>query len=185
MVEQQSREHTLRTLINTQDLDDIWLFKVSIEIRVAPYELRQPDWYKHKWNEKWGSIDTTNDYSPNEIVWIRPDGAKPLIDGSDKYDNLKAARFALLGELIENLKSKSELSYVEVGYPDNWNKCIITVNGEKIEKLISADALLGIYEMYDRDKKGKLKLDENKELVVVQLSGYIKILVEKNRLSFF
>jgi hypothetical protein len=133
----------IRALIAADVHDPEWLERSAAYLGAEPSSLISPVVLLVIWRREWGFH---RPYVHNEVpslIWSRTDGGPRVIDATDDAYATKVIRFALYAKLIEELRAVDLISYVAAGVPDEWRRCKTFRNGEEVDRLIWADALLG------------------------------------------
>lgn len=175
----------LRKLIFDQPTDEAWFIEAAKQLNKRVKTLKKSSWIKTKWNKDWGKII---ELLENIFLFKRSDGGPDLRFTTDKEDSSGAfIRIALIGKLINEMRNKNLVSYVKINETKDWNKCIVYINGEKIDEVISADAIFNTCEIFQRDKNRKLTLTPDKESFQTQtITGkVVTITKETEPLTFF
>lgn len=179
-----ARVKQLKELANAEKCDDAWISQASQALRLPTNLLHKNDWNITHWYPHWGKVsDGETEEGQKYVLWERPDGGE-LAALIDEKKNVSLIRCALLGELAGALTSMNKLPYVKVGFPESWNKAVVTVDGAKVESVTSADALLGKVVTILTDDAGKPVVVKD-ELATNVIYGNVEISVQDKPETFF
>lgn len=160
----------LMHLINTKEKDDLWLDETCATLWISRHAPEDLALLLSKWKPEWGRTDG----DAVSFVWSRPDHGPAIVDDLPIPLNIKILKMMLRAELIAALQECGHVSYVEVGYPENWQRCQVLRNGKPVEGVKKACAIANI--CFALDDRG----DER------TLSGLpIRIVVQPLQTSFF
>jgi hypothetical protein len=141
-------------------------------------------WNKNFDEKEYGTVEEVSGL--DGIVWNRPDHGLPALSEGDVPEHIALARFMMFARIIQAMKKDGELSYVTIGQPPEWVRCDIYLNNQKCDFVIAADALFGMVEHYAKDQNGKLITSKERgDFERTQISGNVKIVVNKNAKTFF
>lgn len=174
----------IKSLLFTQSIDEAWFINASKLLNRSVKTLKKSNWDISNWNKKWGEIERI---SESNLIFKRLDKGPEITIIGDENINIALTRLALIGRLIEEMKKENKETYAKVGETDNWNKCVVYANGEKLEEIISADAIFNIYEVLIRDKNRKpIPTPDKKSFQTQTITGkVVTIIKEKEPLTFF
>lgn len=178
------RIEALKKVMAVEMFDNTWFAHAGALLALSPAQLERPGWDKGLWQDKWGEIETLSQDGVEMVVWHRNDGGPSMADKNDVPNNVKLAKFALLGELALAFKAIGQLTYVAVGYPeDSWRSAVIQIDGNVVNEVVEADSLMGNVRVMAREK-GKLKI-VNGEAQHKILTGAVRIHIDKEQKAFF
>lgn len=175
----------LKTLINSQTTDDAWISAVNECIGIDTQQLNIEYWNNTFDIKEVGNVEDVK--SPSGVMWHRPDGGMSMVVTDPLPQHITLARYLMLARVIKEMKQNNELSFVTVGYPvEQWRHCEVFLNNIKREGIITADALLGLITYYVKNQNNEFVINEKTgEFQIAQISGMVKIVVNKNAQTFF
>jgi hypothetical protein len=175
----------LRSLIAVDVPDNTWKEQSAICLGFDPYiyEIMSSNGFATLWKPEWGTITAGVAEDKPALIWTRPDGGPMLIDNSEVDPKIKVFRFMLQMRLIEELQALSLLSFVKPGVPAKWRWSKVYADGEELEQVMWADALVGQAEIVKR-KGGEIYDKATGELHTFILSGAIIIALGDKDLGF-
>lgn len=185
MKEQMLKLQQVRDTINAQEHEKPWFIIAGRLLDLSPERIQTEGWEKSYWHPAWGEIEQIYEELKTTVVWHRPDGGEPLADVTDVPENIRIVRFALFGKSIELIKRMGSLSFVKIGYPREWQRCKVYLNGTELPHVIEADAVLGQVVVAVR-KNGQLVFEDPDGNVRKQtITGKVTIVVEKEVQTLF
>lgn len=178
---------TIRNLLAAQTHDIAWLFEASKHLGVDVLYLNRDGWDKTFWHADWGELERVP-VEGSEIpalAWHRPDGGASIAL-IEHPEHVRAVQFGLLAELGKALQNVGQLSYAKVGFPADWAKCRIVLNGKIVDYVMEADALVGTVKLAKKDAHGKLQTTADKQDIDYQtVKGRVEIIINEKSLGFF
>ncbi len=177
----------LRRLANAQVTDATWL-SASIEAcGLDTTKLTIDHWNKNFDIKEMGTVEKFYLLEDTGIKWNRPDDGMPMVITDKVPWHIILTRFLLFAGVIKGMQLNGEVTFAKVGGPPlNWNGLKVYFNDREMEKIIYADAILGVIEFYKKGSDGKpLTTEDGDSLVPVRLSGIVKIVDTGKPLTFF
>jgi hypothetical protein len=176
---------TLRALLTAKSEDDSWIKDVTEVIPEGFKRHQDGSPYLALWQQEWGSIQWYRpaDDGPLAPALVRTDGGPMLIGFPESQDWAKMTRYALVGLLIQSIRRCKLLSYAKVGYPQEWRTCKIYHNGNELDHVTWADAVLGQAQVLSR--KGGKFVENDGSMATMNLVGSITIEPGQKDLGFF
>jgi hypothetical protein len=177
----------MRTLATAQVTDEAWFIAVSKQCGMSIGDLTIDTWNEGFDVLEMGTVEKLVLPDTTGIVWNRPDGGMPMFIDDAAPEYITLARFLLFAGLIKAIELNGELSYAKVGGPPlNWKNAKVYLNGNDMENVVSADAILGTVEFHKKNKQGELLTNKEKGIIeMAKISGIVKIVPGEQPLTFF
>lgn len=185
MKEQMLKLQQIRDTARAQEHEKPWFIITARLLSLSVEQIQQSGWDKTLWRAEWGQLERIQHGKAEVVAWHRPDGAEPVADVSDLPENIRILRFALLGELIQTIKATGNISFAKVGYPSNWQRCKVYLNGVEMSHVLEADVILG-HVIITKRERGKIVYDKETENIKSQkVHGMVQIMVKEDVQTLF
>lgn len=171
-------------LLNAQTQETAWYFECSKVLGIDLKYLQKDGWDGLFWRGGWGTLERLEEKRDGKsgIAWHRPDCDKSIAM-FEESESVLLCKFALLANLSQALLKAGELSYCTIGWPLNWRRAKVLLNGEEVNYVREADALLGTITVAVR-KAGSFVRDGD-EIATRTVKGSVRIELAKENAGFF
>jgi hypothetical protein len=175
---------TLRSLLTVQFPEKDWIETVAGHLGVDAELTEFTERLAKAWNPEWGSVSqgTVNDLPC--LIWSRPDGGPGLADATEVPELVKLLRFMIHARLIRELRACGLMSFVTKDVPPIlWRRCVVYRDGEEVELVVFADAILQQCEVLT--KHGGTFHNKDGSMQTITLAGGIIIELGEKARGFF
>lgn len=185
MQEQPAKIALIRSLVGAQSHDAPWFTAAAEVLDRHPGTFETNAWWEYYWCQDWGDIEFVREKEQITVIWHRLDGGESLADADmGVSENIRVMRFALLACLSQSLREAEELSYVRSGYPREWARSKVYLDGREVQQVVLADAILNYVETVMRID-GRLVPTADGRITTQRSHGAVRIVLQNETQLMF